>query len=75
VDWPVETLRNPDGSSLLKVAALLRGWIDLLRLVIERTIGWTPDLLERLDAWLRARIGESYWTLPDFPALPNGRVS
>ncbi len=61
VEWPRETLRNPDGSPLLRAAAAVRGWLDELRLVIERTVGWVPELLERLDAWLREQKGPRWW--------------
>jgi hypothetical protein len=59
--WPVETLRNPDGSPLLVAAAALRGWLDVLWLIIERTVGWIPALLEQLDVWLRERVGPRWW--------------
>jgi hypothetical protein len=64
--WPRDTLRNPDGSPLLKAAACVRGWLDLLRLIIERTVGWVPPFLEMLDRWLRDTIGEMWWK--DFPS-------
>ena len=60
-EWPRGTLRNPDGSPLLRAAAAVRGWLDVLRLIIDRTVGWVPELLERLDAWLRERIGSRWW--------------
>jgi hypothetical protein len=59
--WPRETLRNPDGSPLLHAAAAIRGWLDILRLIIERTVGWVPPFLEALDAWLSERLGERWW--------------
>jgi hypothetical protein len=59
--WPRETLRNPDGSPLLRAAAALRGWLDVLRLIIERTVGWIPDLLEALDVWLQEANGARWW--------------
>lgn len=59
--WPRTTLRNQDGSPLLRAAAALRGWLDLLRLIIERTVGWIPELLEELDAWLRDQLGPRWW--------------
>jgi hypothetical protein len=59
--WPRETLRNPDGSPLLRAAAALRGWMDVLRLILERTCGWVPSFLERLDSWLRERVGDRWW--------------
>ncbi|HZO36736.1 MAG TPA: hypothetical protein VFB41_07665, partial [Solirubrobacteraceae bacterium] len=51
--WPIDTLRNPDGSPLLRAAAALRGWLDVLRLILDRTVGWVPAFLEWLDAALR----------------------
>ena len=65
--WPRETLRNPDGSPLLQAAASLRGWLDVLRLMLERTVGWIPAFLEALDAWLRTRLGGRWWK--DFPGV------
>jgi len=59
--WPRETLRNPDGNPLLKAAAAIRGWLNLLYVVMTRTVGWVPAHLERLDAWLRERIGPDWW--------------
>jgi hypothetical protein len=59
--WPRETLRNPDGSPLLRAAASIRGWLDVLWLIMVRTVGWVPEFLERLDAWLRERLGPRWW--------------
>jgi hypothetical protein len=59
--WPKDTLRNPDGSPLLRAAAGLRSWLDVMRLLIERVVGWIPPFLEQLDAWLRDRIGPRWW--------------
>lgn len=59
--WPVDTLRNPQGSPVLRAAAALRGWLDVLRLILERTVGWIPAFLERLDATLVVALGERYW--------------
>ncbi len=59
--WPRDTLRNPDGSPLLKAAASLRGWLDVLRLILEHTVGWIPAFLEWLDAALRAYAGPRWW--------------
>lgn len=66
-DWPDGILRNPTGNPLIKASAAIRGWLNVLRLIIERTVGWIPDFLERLDEWLREKLGESYWTLENFP--------
>jgi hypothetical protein len=58
--WPVETLLNPDGSPLLVASASIRGRLDVLWLITERT-GWTPEFLEQLDAWLRVQLGPRWW--------------
>jgi hypothetical protein len=60
-DWPRETLRNPDGSPLLRAAATIRGWLDVMRLLLERAVGGIPDFLERLDAYLREELGSRWW--------------
>jgi hypothetical protein len=59
--WPRQTLQNPDGSPLLRAAAATRGWLDVLRLILDRTVGWVPRFLEGLDAWLRTSLGERWW--------------
>jgi hypothetical protein len=68
-DWPRETWRNPDGSPLLAAAASLRGWLDILRLIIERTVGWIPAFLEALDALLRQQLGPRWWLLAAFKGV------
>lgn len=65
-DWPRETWRNPDGSPLLTAAGALRGWLDVLRLMLERTVGWIPAMLESLDQMLRTTIGNAWWTTPGY---------
>src|SRR5262249_24107741 len=59
--WLRETIRNPDVSPLLRAAAALRGWLDVLWLIMTRTVGWIPGFLEQLDAWLRERLGPRWW--------------
>lgn len=59
--WPQATLRNPTGSPLLKAAAALRGWLDVLVLILERTVGWIPNFLEVLDAYLAQVLGDRWW--------------
>lgn len=70
-DWPPGTLRNPDGSPLLRAAACLRGWLDTLQIIVSRTVGWIPAFLEALDAWLTITLGGFWWTT--FPG-PTGPV-
>jgi hypothetical protein len=59
--WPERTLRNPDESPLLKAAAMIRGWADALRVIIERVLAWVPPFLEWLDQILRTIYGEQWW--------------
>ncbi len=59
--WPERTLRNPDGSPLLAAAAAIRGWLDVLWLIVQRTVGHVPALLELLDERLRAEYGDRWW--------------
>ncbi len=59
-DWPTGTVRNPDRSPLLQAAGAIRGWMDILVLILERVIGWIPDFLEALDAWLCDRLGPEW---------------
>lgn len=59
--WPTDTLRNPDGSPLLQASAAVRGWMEILVLVIDRTVDWVPAFLEWLDAALTAKLGARWW--------------
>lgn len=59
--WPDRTLRNPDGSPLLAAAAAIRGWLDVLWIIVQRTVGHVPALLELLDEQLRAEHGDRWW--------------
>jgi hypothetical protein len=68
-DWPERTLRNPDHSPLRKAAASVRGWIDVLKVIIQRILGWVPNFLERLDEILTALFGAKWWTSPEFGGL------
>lgn len=60
-DWPERTLRNPDGSPLLAAAAAIRGWLDVLWLIVQRTVGHIPALLESLDEGLQSTYGDRWW--------------
>jgi len=59
--WPTRTLRNPDGSPLLRAAAATRGWLEILALILDRSIGWIPAFLEWLDDALRTALGAEWW--------------
>jgi hypothetical protein len=61
LDWPMKTFHNPHSSPLLKAAAAIRGWLDTLRVIIDRGIGWIPDFLEDVDAWLVENHGPEWW--------------
>jgi hypothetical protein len=60
-DWPERTLRNPDESPLLASAAAVRGFLDILQVIIERMAVWIPVFLEWLDEELRRRHGDRWW--------------
>jgi len=60
-DWPEQTLRNPDGSPLLAAAAALRGWMDVMLIIIERTVDYIPAFLELLDQRLQEEWGDRWW--------------
>lgn len=59
--WDRETLRNPDGSPLLRAAVWVRGWVEVMRAVIERGLDRIPGALERLDALLVEKLGARWW--------------
>jgi hypothetical protein len=59
--WPIQTLRNPDGSPLLKLSAALRGFLDILHQIIDRLLSWAIHFLEELDAHLCHVLGNRWW--------------
>jgi hypothetical protein len=67
IDWPLETLRNPNGDPVLKVSATIRGWSDILHEIIEHILGWIPEFLEALAAFLVEKLGNRWWE-----QMPNG---
>ncbi len=48
IDWPVETLRNPSGNQLLKIAGSIRGFLDTHDRLVNALIRPLPELLEKL---------------------------
>jgi len=56
LDWPTETLRNPSGNELLKIAASIRGYIDANQYLVE-TLRSLPELLEKLAEKERRKAG------------------
>jgi hypothetical protein len=60
-DWPKETRENPDGSPLLRGSASVRGILDYIILLIKKMVLWIPEMLENLDAFLREKLGPTWW--------------
>ena len=60
--WPEDTLRNPEQSPLLAAAAAIRGWMDVLRIILDRSVGWIPEFLEWLHVVLVDLFGGDWWT-------------
>lgn len=60
-DWPERTLKNSDGSPLVGIAGLLRGWIDVLLLIIKQVLVKLPAALEDLNVCLTQSIGPAWW--------------
>jgi hypothetical protein len=60
-DWPPETLQNPDGSPLLRAAACIRGFTDILLYLAEQLLLWVADLLETLNSHLTEKYGPRWW--------------
>ena len=61
VDWERETLSNPSGCPLRAAAACVRGFIETCREMLDRLIGWVPDLLEALSDHLHRDRGDGWW--------------
>jgi hypothetical protein len=59
-DWPQATRSDHTGSPLLHAAAYLRGWLDVLRRILDR-LDEIPMLLEDLNGWLATLRGERWW--------------
>lgn len=59
--WPVDTLRNPDCSPLLRASATIRGFLDILFIAIDYVMGWIPPFLESLDTILKSQLGDKWW--------------
>jgi len=60
-DWPERTLENPDRSPLLAAAARSRGFWDTSDYLREKLMEGNPEMLEALDAFLVARLGQRWW--------------
>jgi hypothetical protein len=60
-EWPEETLRNPDGSPLLAIAAWLRGFVDTVGHPLDKLLIRAAEFLERLNAALKEHHGRYWW--------------
>ena len=60
-DWPMRTLENPGQSPLLKAAACVRGFVDMVLYLTEELLNWIAEMLEKLDTHLFERLGPQWW--------------
>lgn len=60
-EWPKRTLRNPERSPLLSIAAKARGTGDHLRYLSRDVLPGSPEFLEQLDQILTRRFGREWW--------------
>lgn len=60
VDWPEETLRNPDGDIFHALAAWMRGIHDTLVHIALKLGEWAVTL-EYMARFLEERIGPNWW--------------
>ena len=60
-DWPKETLQNREGCPVLKGAASVRGVIDYVHYLIDKFLLWIPEMLEKLSAFLKEKLGPKWW--------------
>jgi hypothetical protein len=51
LEGSIAILRNPARSRILKAAAYVDGWLDVLRLM-EARLRWIPQFLRQLDSYL-----------------------
>jgi len=71
--WPPKTLRNPNGSPLLRAAGYLRGLSETIRYLLDQC-EWIADFLERLDTMLEKRLGRFWWrrsAVSEFAVTPK----
>jgi hypothetical protein len=71
-DWPQETLENREGSPLLAAAAGVRGCKDMVLYLMEKFMLWAAVMLEKLDAYLRERLGPKWWVGTDLEKFAPG---
>ncbi len=64
-DWPRTTLENRGGDPLLRIAALVRGWLGYLRIILN-ALEHVPVALEVLNNALIDVHGPRWWEQPQF---------
>jgi hypothetical protein len=47
-DWPEETLENPNGDPYLRMAASIRGFMDMLAYLVDKLLRPIAEVLEAL---------------------------
>jgi hypothetical protein len=67
--WLEDTLRNPEHSPLILAAASIRGWLDVMLVIIDHSIGWIPEFLEWLHNTLVNQIGADWWVKFEWPGV------
>jgi hypothetical protein len=58
--WPRDTLMNPSKSPLIRYAAWIRGFLDILQDVVA-ALAPIPVFLERLNRYLVDKLGDEWW--------------
>ena len=71
-EWPPGVLPNSDGSPLLAAAAFLAGAADLIEHLIVDGLRNLAEFLRKLDAWLRERAGQFWWSGTEFEGWQPG---
>jgi hypothetical protein len=46
--WPKQMLENPDGDSLIEIAGIVQGFIDLLDCLLEKCLRPIPEMLMQI---------------------------
>lgn len=73
LNWPKETLGNPDGCPLLRAAASIRGFVDTVIYYMREFLIWIAELLELLSAHLKEQWGRRWWRNTKFKRFaPKG---
>ncbi len=72
-EWPEETLRNPEGCPLLRSAAFIRGFVDIVSYFMREQLLPVALLLESLSSFLVNNLGRRWWLKTDLQKFsPKG---